>query len=104
VFFLVPVGVLVVYSFFERGPYGGVVYDWTLDNYRRALDDLYIGVLLTSVRIAVVSTAVALLIGYPGRVLHREGRASAPGGAAGARDTAVLDELSSSARTRGSCC
>ncbi len=65
VFFLVPVGVLVVYSFFERGPYGGVVYDWTLDNYRRALDDLYIGVLLTSVRIAVVSTAAALLIGYP---------------------------------------
>jgi len=65
VFFLAPVGVLVVYSFFERGPYGGVVYDWTLDNYRRALDDLYIGVLLTSVRIAVVSTVAALLLGYP---------------------------------------
>lgn len=65
VFFLAPVGVLVAYSFFERGPYGGVVYDWTLDNYRRALDDLYIGVLLTSVRIAVVSTVAALLLGYP---------------------------------------
>jgi spermidine/putrescine transport system permease protein len=64
-FFVAPVAVLVVYSFFRRGPYGGVVYDWTLDNYRRALDDLYVGVLLTSVRIASVSTVVALLIGYP---------------------------------------
>jgi spermidine/putrescine transport system permease protein len=68
VFFLAPVAVLVVYSFFRRGPYGGVVHDWTLDNYRRALDDLYIGVLLTSVRIAVVATVVALLVGYPAAI------------------------------------
>jgi spermidine/putrescine transport system permease protein len=67
-FFLVPVGVLVVYSFYTRGPYGGVVTTFTLDNYRRALDPLYLGVLWTSVWIAAVATTVALLLGYPAAV------------------------------------
>jgi spermidine/putrescine transport system permease protein len=65
VFFLVPVGVLITYSFFRRGPYGGVIYEPTLANYRRALDGLYVGVLLTSVRIASVATAAALVLAYP---------------------------------------
>ena len=47
VFFLVPVGVLIAYSFFSRGPYGGVIYEPTLKNYVRAFDPLYIGVLWT---------------------------------------------------------
>ena len=64
-FFLVPVGVLIAYSFFRRGPYGGLVYEPTLRNYARALDPLYIGVLWTSVRIATVATAAALLLAYP---------------------------------------
>ncbi len=65
VFFLVPVGVLIAYSFFSRGPYGGVIYEPTLKNYVRALDPLYIGVLWTSVRIATIATAAALLLAYP---------------------------------------
>ena len=65
VFFLVPVGVLIAYSFFSRGPYGGVIYEPTLKNYIRALDPLYIGVLWTSVRIASIATAAALVLAYP---------------------------------------
>ncbi|MGH2539564.1 MAG: ABC transporter permease [Actinomycetota bacterium] len=65
VFFLVPVGVLIAYSFFRRGPYGGVIYEATLRNYVRAFDPLYIGVLWTSIRIAAVATAAALLLAYP---------------------------------------
>ena len=64
-FFLAPVALLLAYSFFERGPYGGVVYDVTFDNYVRALDPIYTRVLLTSVRIALLATVIALLIGYP---------------------------------------
>lgn len=64
-FFLVPVGVLLAYSFFTRGPFGGVRYEPTLRNYARFFDPLYLRVLLTSVRIAVVATAAALLVGYP---------------------------------------
>jgi spermidine/putrescine transport system permease protein len=65
VFFLVPVGVLIAYSFFSRGPYGGVIYEPTLKNYVRAFDPLYIGVLWTSVRIATIATGAALLLAYP---------------------------------------
>ncbi|GIU96083.1 MAG: spermidine/putrescine ABC transporter permease [Gaiellaceae bacterium] len=62
---VLPVGLVLAYSFFERGVYGGVVYDWTLDNYRRAWDPLYLGVLGFSVRVALESTVVSLLIGFP---------------------------------------
>ncbi|OGN86591.1 MAG: ABC transporter permease [Chloroflexi bacterium GWC2_73_18] len=65
VFLALPLMVVLAYSFFRRGTYGGVVFDFTLDNYVRALDPLYLGVLGFSLRIAVITTAVALLIGYP---------------------------------------
>ncbi|HSL11456.1 MAG TPA: ABC transporter permease [Actinomycetota bacterium] len=64
-FFLAPVAILLAYSFFERGPFGGVVYEFTFDNYVRAVDPLYTRVLVTSVRIALLATAIALLVGYP---------------------------------------
>ena len=65
VFFVAPVGILIAYSFFKRGPYGGVVYEPTLKNYARAIEPLYLQVLLTSVRIAALATAIGLLLGYP---------------------------------------
>jgi len=64
-FFLIPVGVLIAYSFFSRGPYGGVIYEPTLKNYVRAFDPLYLGVLWTSVRIASIATLAALVLAYP---------------------------------------
>lgn len=62
---MLPVGLVLAYSFFQRGIYGGVVYDWTFDNYRRAFDGLYLSVLWFSVRVAVETTVISLLIGYP---------------------------------------
>ncbi|MEX2439570.1 MAG: ABC transporter permease [Actinomycetota bacterium] len=64
-FFLAPVGLVLAYSFFERGPFGGVVYQFTFHNYVRAFDPLYGRVLWTSIRIAGLATAIALAIGYP---------------------------------------
>lgn len=61
----VPVGLVLTYSFFERGTYGGVVYDFTLENYRRASESLYLGVLGFSLEVALLTTALALLVGYP---------------------------------------
>ena len=63
--FVAPIGLLLAYSFLQRGPFGGVLYTFTLGNYVRALDPLFVRVLLTSVRIAATATIVALLIGYP---------------------------------------
>lgn len=62
---VLPVGLVLTYSFFQRGLYGGVVYDWTFDNYRRAFDSLYLRILWFSVRVAVEATVVSLLIGFP---------------------------------------
>jgi spermidine/putrescine transport system permease protein len=65
VLLVVPVGLVLVYSFVERGLYGGVVWTFTLDNYTRAFDGLYLDVLLSSLRIAAITTVLALLLGYP---------------------------------------
>lgn len=65
VFFLAPIGLLLAYSFLERGPFGGVIGEFTWGNYPRLFDPLYLKVLLTSVRIALVATSIALFLGYP---------------------------------------
>lgn len=66
---VVPIALVLIYSFFERGTYGGVVWNFNLDNFVRALDPLYVRVLLFSLRIALIATVIALLIGYPAAYL-----------------------------------
>jgi spermidine/putrescine transport system permease protein len=65
VLLVAPVVLILAYSFFQRGTYGGVVYDFTWDNFTRAVDPLYLDVLWFSVRVSLETTALALLIGYP---------------------------------------
>lgn len=65
IFFLVPLFIMLVYSFGRRGTYGGVVWDWNVQQYLRFLDPLYIEIFARSVWIAVVNTVVCLVIGYP---------------------------------------
>jgi spermidine/putrescine transport system permease protein len=65
VFFLVPLAIIVSYAFLERGRFGGIVYEFTLDNFGRALEPVFVRVLLTSIGIALVTTLLALLLGYP---------------------------------------
>ncbi|NQX36350.1 ABC transporter permease [Herbiconiux sp. VKM Ac-2851] len=62
---LVPVALITVYSFFERGRFGGVVWTFTLDNFARLFDPLYLSVVGNSLVIAAIVTLLALLIGYP---------------------------------------
>jgi spermidine/putrescine transport system permease protein len=69
IFLVVPCAIVFVYSFFERGTYGGIDYVFTLENYARAVDPLYLSILLTSARVAVVTTLAALVIGYPAAYL-----------------------------------
>jgi spermidine/putrescine transport system permease protein len=60
-----PLAFIVAYSFLSRGTYGGVVAPWSLENYARALDPLYGAILLRSVAIAAVATALCVLLGFP---------------------------------------
>jgi spermidine/putrescine transport system permease protein len=69
IFLVLPCAIVFVYSFFERGTYGGIDYIFTLENYARAADPLYLSILLTSARVAVITTVAALAIGYPAAYL-----------------------------------
>jgi len=60
-----PIALVLASSFFRRGSFGGIVYEFTLDNYVRAFDPLYLGVLWYSVRMALIATVICLAIGYP---------------------------------------
>ncbi|MGH6930412.1 MAG: ABC transporter permease, partial [Dongiaceae bacterium] len=68
-FLVIPCGIVFVYSFFERGTYGGIDYVFTFDNYARAADPLYLAIFLTSAKLAAITTLAALLIGYPAAYL-----------------------------------
>lgn len=72
-FLLAPCAIVFVYSFLERGVYGGVDPVFTLENYGRAIDPLYLAIFLRSIRIAAIATAAALLVGYPAAYLIATG-------------------------------
>jgi spermidine/putrescine transport system permease protein len=65
VLFVIPLGLIVSLAFFQRGRFGGVIYEPTLANFERALEPVFVKVLVDSLVIAGITTALALLIGYP---------------------------------------
>ncbi|MDQ2695850.1 MAG: spermidine/putrescine ABC transporter permease PotB [Pseudomonadota bacterium] len=64
-FALVPNLMVIVASVLSRGQEEFVAFAWTLDNYRRLADPLYLAVLGKSLYLAAASTLLCLLIGYP---------------------------------------
>ena len=65
VFMVLPCVLILVYAFFERGMFGGIEYNFTLDNFKRVVDPLYAKIFLNSARIALTATFFAIMIGYP---------------------------------------
>ena len=63
--FAAPMAIVAAYSLLTRGAYGGQGEPWTIENYGRMLDPLYLGIVLKSFWIAAVSTALCLLLGFP---------------------------------------
>jgi len=72
-FVVAPAVIMLVYSFASRGTLGGVVYDFTLDNYRSVGDPVYLQIVFRSIGYAALTTAICLLSGYP--VAYLIGRA-----------------------------
>jgi spermidine/putrescine transport system permease protein len=64
-FFIVPLLIVLLYSFLERGTYGGITWEFTLRNYQRVTSGLYLGVVWRSIWLALITTVACLLIGYP---------------------------------------
>ena len=64
-FVTVPMLFIIYISFMSRGTFGGVEYTPTLNSYETLADVTYFAVILKSLQVAVVTTAVCLLLGYP---------------------------------------
>ncbi len=64
-FVVAPAGILVAYSFAERDELGRVVFTFTLENYRRVFDPVYLGVFGRSVVYAGLTTAICVVLAYP---------------------------------------
>jgi spermidine/putrescine transport system permease protein len=75
IFFLLPLLIMLLISFAQRGTYGGIkpVTDWGqyiksfdwISNYVRSLEPLYLEIYARSLWMAVVTTLLCLVIGYP---------------------------------------
>ncbi len=66
VFFLAaPLILTIVMSFAQKGAYGRVVYELSFENYLRMFDVLYLRIYWSSIKLAVMTVAACLLIGYP---------------------------------------
>lgn len=65
VFTVIPLLIIVVYSFAKRDAFGNIVYEFTLENYKNFFTPIYLNVLWRSIKLSLYSTLICLLIGYP---------------------------------------
>jgi spermidine/putrescine transport system permease protein len=63
--FLLPQALMLAASLWQRAPYGGLVREWTLANYARAVEPLYVWILLRSFSLAFFTTLLCLAVGWP---------------------------------------
>jgi spermidine/putrescine transport system permease protein len=65
-FFLVPLGLLLLYSFGSVNLINYQVYfGWTFSNYTSIIHSIYVGVMLRSLALSLGATLACLLIGFP---------------------------------------
>lgn len=62
---VVPLLIVVAYAFLTRGGYGGVKLPVTFENLVRLWDPLYGAIFVRSIWVALVSTVLCLLMGFP---------------------------------------
>ena len=65
VLIFLPLVYILIISFFKNDSYGGMIETLTLSNYIQLFDFVYIKIFLQSILIAVVVTAICILISYP---------------------------------------
>lgn len=64
-FIVIPMLLIVFYSFTQSGSGGIIQVRFTLENFKKFLDPIFIAVLIRSLQIALITTVICLLIGYP---------------------------------------
>ena len=92
--FVVPQAFMFVASLWQRSTYGGLEREWTLLNYLRAVEPLYLWILVRSLALATATTLLCLLAGWPvAWWLGVVGPAPLEERPPGPRHPPVLDEL-----------
>jgi spermidine/putrescine transport system permease protein len=65
VFFTLPLVIIWIYSFADRGPQGQIIWNFGLWNYARALEWIHLGIIWKSIWIAAITTIICILLGFP---------------------------------------
>ena len=64
IFTLIPMAIVVYYSFLTRGSWGTIVYEFTFDSYRQILDPLFLKIFVRSFVLASLTVGICLVLGY----------------------------------------
>ncbi|EYR84443.1 MULTISPECIES: ABC transporter permease [unclassified Shinella] len=62
---VIPILIVIAFSFAEQDTYGGAKFGFTLASYRELFQAIYVPIFVNSLQLAAVSTFVCLLVGYP---------------------------------------
>ncbi len=65
IFFTVPLIIMWVYSFAERGPQGQILLAVNFANYLRAIEWIHLGIIWKSIWIAAITTVITFVVGFP---------------------------------------
>src|ERR687889_11567 len=64
-FFLVPLFLILAYSFGTSGIYGGITLGFNPSNFLKVFDPLYLEIIVRTFVIALITTVLCLTLGYP---------------------------------------
>jgi len=65
IFFTLPLAIMWVYSFADRGPQGQIEFALSFENYIRAVEWIHLGIIWKSIWTAAIATVIAFAIGFP---------------------------------------
>lgn len=65
VFLIAPLLLVLVCSFLTRSPKGGILFEFTWENYARAIDPIFLSILWESFQLAFLTAITCLILGYP---------------------------------------
>lgn len=65
ILFVIPLGIVFVYSFATRGTSGTELSDWNFDSYLKFGEPLVWRIILRSFTLAAITTVICLVVGYP---------------------------------------
>lgn len=63
--FIIPVSMVLIFSFFQTGTYGNIVYTFTLKNFEAVLDPNYYKAVTRTFFMAISNAILCLIVAYP---------------------------------------